>query len=507
MPNPISRRDFLKLAALLPVARYAPALTPVLNGDHAKKNILVILFDAWSAHHLPFQGYPRTTTPYLNTLLDEAIIYHNHISAANFTTPGTASLLTGTYSWTHRAFNHDVPASHLIRNNLFNAFGSQYHRIGYSHNPLAAHIVHRFIDDLETYLPTQELYLTNFWIDNLFTNDNDIAFLSNFINFEQQSNWNSLFLSEIYKLLVSRKREAAAAPYQDDFPTGLPHITRNNYYILEDGIDWLINNLEDLPQPFVAYFHFLPPHQPYNTKTQFYGRYKDDGREFPEKPYHVLGNYENRDKTVLRRQEYDEYIPYVDEEFYRFFTYLQNSGLAETTRLVLTSDHGEMFERGLIGHTTKLLFEPVVKVPLLLFDPDNRGRQDITTRTSSLDILPTLLHLNGEPIPDWAEGQVLPPFGEQTAGDDRPIYAVQAKDTPKFQPIETGSISLYQGAYKLTNYFGYPELEGEELYELYHLEDDPEELDNLFDARPAVGKPMAEALKAKLEEVNRPYRS
>ena len=476
MPAKFSRRDFLKLASLLPMVRIAPALSPVLQTSSQKKNILMVLFDAWSAHHLPFQGYPRTTTPYLNSLLDDAIIYHNHISAANFTTPGTASLLTGTYSWTHRAFNHDVPASQVIRNNLFNAFGSQYHRIGYSHNPLAAHIVHRFMDDLETYIPTQELYLTQFWIDNLFPNDRDISFLSNFIAFEQQSNWNSLFLSEIYKLLISRKREAAAAAYAEEFPTGLPRITRDNYYILEDGIDWLIQNLEDLPQPFVAYFHFLPPHQPYKTTKKFFGRYKDDGREFPEKPYHILGNYEDREKTVVRRQEYDEYIPYVDEEFHRFFTYFQRSGLAENTRLVLTSDHGEMFERGLIGHTTKLLFEPVVKVPMLLFDSDFPGRQDITTRTSSLDVLPTLLHLNGEPVPDWAEGQVLPPFASRPAGDDRQIYSVQAKDTPKLQPIESGSVSIYQGDYKLTRYFGYDALEGEELYELYHLEDDPGEL-------------------------------
>ncbi|MGD2027644.1 MAG: sulfatase-like hydrolase/transferase [Anaerolineales bacterium] len=506
MPAKFSRRDFLKLASLLPMVRIAPALSPVLQTSPQKKNILMVLFDAWSAHHLPFQGYPRTTTPFLNGLLDDAIIYHNHISAANFTTPGTASLLTGTYSWTHRAFNHDVPASQVARKNLFNAFGSQYHRIGYSHNPLAAHIVHRFMDDLETYIPTQELYLTQFWIDNLFPNDRDISFLSNFITFEQQSNWNSLFLSEVYKLLISRKREAAAATYADEFPTGLPRITRDNYYILEDGIDWLIQNLEDLPQPFVAYFHFLPPHQPYNTTKKFYGRYKDDGREFPEKPYHILGNQEDREKTVVRRQEYDEYIPYVDEEFHRFYTYFQDSRLAENTRLVLTSDHGEMFERGLIGHTTKLLFEPVVKVPFLLFDSDFPGRQDITTRTSSLDVLPTLLHLNGESVPGWAKGQVLPPFASPPPGDDRQIYSVQAKDTPKYQPIESGSVSIYQGDYKLTRYFGYDELEGEELYELYHLEDDPGELDNLFDTLPEVANPLVQALKAKLEEVNRPYR-
>ena len=74
-----------------------------------------VVFDAWSAYHLPFLGYPRNTTPYLNTLLDQAVVYHNHISAGNYTTPGTASLLTSSYSWTHRAFNHDVPADQVTQ--------------------------------------------------------------------------------------------------------------------------------------------------------------------------------------------------------------------------------------------------------------------------------------------------------------------------------------------------------------------------------------------------------
>jgi len=510
MSSELSRRSFLKLLSILPLAHYVPALDfPFQNLSASaagqKKNILVLVFDAWSAYHLPFLGYPRNTTPHLNTLLDKSVVYHDHISAGNYTTPGTASLLTSSYSWTHRAFNHDVPANQVISNNIFNAFGSQYHRIGYSHNSLAAHIIHSFLDDLETYIPTQDLYLTNQWVDQLFPNDNDISFLSNFIAFEQETNWNSLFLSEIYKLLIYRTREAAAAQIADKFPEGPPYITRNNYYILEDGIDWLINNLNNLPQPFVAYFHFLPPHQPYNTRKEFLGMFAEDNKAFLTKGDHILSEHDGEEKTLNRRAEYDEYIPYVDAEFFRLFTFLQASGLAENTRLALTSDHGEMFERGQIGHTTKLLSNPVVRVPLVLFDPDFTGRQDITTRTSSLDVLPTLLHLNGEPLPDWLEGQVLPPFSTDAGSSERQIFTIQAKGTPKYGPIETGSIAMYQGTYKLIYYFGYKDLKGEDLYELYKIDEDPEELEDLYLSQPSVARQMVDALHAKLNEVNLPY--
>ena len=103
----MNRRQFLKLSSLasflsLPLHVQPPRL-PISNPD--ARNILIVVFDAFSAKNIPFYGYPRNTTPNLNKLLDKAIVYHNHYAAGNYTTPGTASLLTGAYPWTHRAIN------------------------------------------------------------------------------------------------------------------------------------------------------------------------------------------------------------------------------------------------------------------------------------------------------------------------------------------------------------------------------------------------------------------
>src|SRR5512142_855069 len=103
-----SRRDFLKLAALAPVAW---SLAPLLEGQRrphvagdGKPNIIVLVFDAWSAHDIPLYGYERNTVPNVVRFADQATVYHNHYTAGTFTVPGTASLLTGLLPWTHRAF-------------------------------------------------------------------------------------------------------------------------------------------------------------------------------------------------------------------------------------------------------------------------------------------------------------------------------------------------------------------------------------------------------------------
>src|SRR5262245_3743808 len=104
----ISRRNFMQLSAL--AAGSAWGVSQLLSQhrllDIGKPNILIFVFDAMSARHLSLCGYPRRTTPNLEKFAERASVYHTHFSASNFTTSGTASMLTGLYPWTHRAINY-----------------------------------------------------------------------------------------------------------------------------------------------------------------------------------------------------------------------------------------------------------------------------------------------------------------------------------------------------------------------------------------------------------------
>ena len=102
--------------------------------------------------------------------------------------------------------------------------------------------------------------------------------------------------------------------------------------------------------------------------------------------------------------------------------------------VVITSDHGEMFERGVSGHTTPLIFNPLVHVPLVISTPGQTERVDVHANTSCTDILPTLAHLTGNPVPGWVEGELLPGLGGEE-NRQRGVYVVDAKENSAFAPL------------------------------------------------------------------------
>ncbi len=119
MKRLITRRDFLKLSGLLPLSLATPHFVTSVDAQQKQQNVLIIVFDAFSAHNMSLLGYQRDTTPNLSRLAERAVVYHNHYAGANFTTPGTASLLTGTLSWTHRAFQVGAPVGELFEERNF----------------------------------------------------------------------------------------------------------------------------------------------------------------------------------------------------------------------------------------------------------------------------------------------------------------------------------------------------------------------------------------------------
>ena len=173
---------------------------------------------------------------------------------------------------------------------------------------------------------------------------------------------------------------------------------------------------------------------------------------------------------------------------------------------MLTSDHGEMFERGIEGHRTPVLYESVVRVPLLIFEPGRKSRADVYNNTSAADLLPTLLHVTDQKPAGWTEGIVLPPFASQKPDPERSVFVVQAEKSEQHRPLTIATIAIRKGDYKLMYFYGYEELgPGGERIELYNLKDDPEELNDLYDVEKEIAGELLNELKAKLEEMNAPY--
>jgi arylsulfatase A-like enzyme len=502
-----SRRDFLKLASLLSLSAVAPSFMKDMQATRqaqpGKKNVLVIVFDAFSAYHISLYGYGRKTTPNIARLVERAVVYHNHFAGGSFTTPGTASLLTGVYPWKHRAFRYfDIVSDDFANKTIFHAF-DDYYRIVYSHNSIVTALLDQFSANLEEYIPLDQFVLTNEdLIQSLFRNDNDIATVSWLRAMNKEEGYSySLLLSDIYKRYLQSKIKK----YLRFFPRGLPRIKPGEFFLLEDAVNGVGKRLIDVPKPFLGYFHFFPPHFPYRTHQDFYNFFENDHLPWINKPEDVFAR--NAAPQLLMRscKEYDEFILYVDREFGKFMDRLESSGLLDDTWLVLTSDHGELFERGILGHSTEVLYQPVVRIPLIIFEPGRKTRSDVYAKTSAVDVLPTLLHVTGGQLPDWTDGVVLPPFAVNAPDSKRNIYVMDAKHNKQQSPITEGTLMLVKAQYKIMYFFGYEKLNGNERAELYDIESDPEELIDLSISEPQITAALLGELKAKLADVNKPY--
>jgi arylsulfatase A-like enzyme len=511
MKEPITRRDFLKLAGVLPLSFTAPNLVNSLSSIQQTvkpENVIIVVLDAFSASNISLYGYQRETTPNLARLAERAIVYHHHYAGGNFTTSGTAALLTGTLPWTNRAF---LPGGTVeegfVNKTIFSAF-QNYYRLAYSHNGWANILLKQFRRDLDNYIAQHKFFLTSErFLSALFGNDEDIASVSwlRITKKEEEKYAYSLYLSHLYELYRERYWKSKIADLDPLYPRGVPGYGTDNF-LLEQAIDAIADLLITTPQPFLGYFHFMPPHAPYKTHRDFYKYFSEDGYEPMVKPLNPFSTIDDPSILAGKRTSYDEFILYADREFGRFIDNLESIGLLENTWVVLTSDHGEMFERGLEGHGWPVLYQPVIRVPLMIFEPGQRTRRDVHVNTSSVDLLPTLLHVTGQKQMDWFDGKVLPPFGKARLDPDQSHYVIEAsKNKKKSAPLTTATVALIKGSYKLTYSFGYTELAGVEGVELYDIEKDPEELNDLYAIKRETAGELLGELKAKLTEMDEPY--
>jgi arylsulfatase A-like enzyme len=464
-------------------------------------NVIILVFDAWSANHVQFYGYPRRTMPNLERFIEKATVFHNHYSAGTFTIPGTASLLTGLYPWTHRALSlgsGGITETHLDHQ-AFAVFSDTHSTLAYSQNKFADILLFQCEQFLDTHLKSGEFNLEHRFVYNSvpLENDSRVAFasLENNLLLDGSERASSLIINPLFRLWKMNAAQDNDIQFASEYPLGLPDHTEQ--FLISEIVDGAIHKLQGLEEPGFVYFHFYPPHENYRPTKRFHEMFSD-GWQPPEKPVHRLSWGKIPYPTLNElNQDYDEYIASWDTEVSRLFQYLQDSGLLERSYVIVTADHGELNERGERGHFTPMIFDPLIHVPLAVFQPGQNQRQDVYTATSSVDVLPTLAQLLGKPVPAWTEGELLPGLGGEESLE-RSIYSMDAKTNASFAPLTKTSISLMKHRHRLT-YYGYPD-DGQ--FEFYNLEEDSEELHDLYPSQPSLARLMKEELLQKLYEVN-----
>ncbi len=218
------------------------------------------------------------------------------------------------------------------------------------------------------------------------------------------------------------------------------------------------------PPPFFCWVHLYDPHAPYEPPAPFSERFAGD-------PY---------------RGE----IAYSDEIVGRLLAELERRGLAQDTLVVAAGDHGEGFgEHGESGHGI-FCYEESLRVPLILHQPRLLAAGRVIRGPLGLvDVMPTLLELLRLPAPAGMQGRSF--AASLRGGKDPESRALYFESLYGLEEMGWAPLSgILSGRLK---YIALPRPE------LYDLQADPAERENLFLKRNAQAKALARELDAYLE--------
>ncbi len=196
--------------------------------------------------------------------------------------------------------------------------------------------------------------------------------------------------------------------------------------------------------------------------------------------------------THRAQANYYAMIAQIDDQFARVLDVLDETGQRENTVIIFTSDHGEALgDHGLIQKGCRF-YEGLVRVPLIFSWPGH-FQADVKSNAlvELLDMTATIVELAGLDQPEYMQGKSLTPILRGDASPDHFRDSVRCEYFDALDPYFTGGTgtfaTMYRNRrYKLSVYHGH------HLGELYDLENDPWEFENLWD------DPRHESLKAEL---------
>ncbi len=347
-------RDRLEIADPAPFTADVPEVR-VLREAAADANLVICVIDAARADHVGCYGYPRDTTPNIDRIAQESLVFERHFAQYATTKPSTASLFTSQHADTHLAYESRplLEGTFTLAKGLA---GNGFATVMFSSNPNAAPATGLGLDFQEVYDQTDVEPLVDGW---------------------------------------------------EEFTLPQPLLS-----LIES---WLQKNAR---RRFFAYIHFDPPHQPYlqpDEMTQMLAgqrppTFVPGHFEFP------VGDRELLAKSLHPPLPewidlYDANLRFADWAVGELVRLLREADVFERTVLVVSADHGEAFgEHGYLWHE-RGVYDELVQVPLVLRLPGGAGAGEVAGLTQTIDLLPTMFDLFEVSYPrDGIQGTSLLPL-------------------------------------------------------------------------------------------------
>lgn len=414
-----------------------------------KPNVVFVLADQWRADALGYAGNSQVRTPHIDRLAAESINFTHAVAGIPVCCPARACLLTGQYALTHGVFVNDVHLSGDVWS-IADAFAEGGYNTGYIGK---WHVDGR---GRSAYIPPWDRKGFDYWKALECTHTyNDSKYYAG--DSEEQLTW------EGYDAIA---QTADAQEYIRGHANG--------------------------DKPFFLFLSWGPPHAPYETAPERYRQmYRaDDIQLRPNVP----------EGMAAQAREwlagYYAHCTALDDCVGDLLATLEETGSAEDTVFVFTSDHGDML--GSQGQTKKQRpWDESIRVPFLLRYPGKFGREgrQHPGLLDTVDLMPTLLSLCGLPIPWSVEGLDFAPYlesGEDPSGGAALIQCIHPFG--QFASVDGGR--AYRGI-RTRRYTYVRTLDGPWL--LYDNEADPYQMTNLAGKREHAA--LQRSLDARLQRM------
>ena len=400
-------------------------------------NIILIVWDTVRADHLSLYGYSRQTTPFLDQLAENSVVFERAYAPSPWTLSSHASFFTGLYSSEH----------HYIQ----------------GHNRLTA-----------DYTTLAEKLKENGYVTLAYSNNQGI---------NRSSGLNQGF---------DRFVECPQMGFFTGELLDWSWLRIHNPKLLQDSGTEMTNRLLDLwlerlsrqKAPFFIFINYMEAHLPYPSVEEAFHFITDPVRA--RKINLEIINRNNWNNYICQivsnevRTEivnlYDGTIYYSDKKLSQFYSKLEKTNLLNNTILIVLSDHGELLgEHRLFGHGF-FLYEPLLRVPFLIYYP-RLVKPTRVKKMVSLTVLPKVIFsLSNNRIPEEmldSEAEAEPIFAEASLG--RIELAGLKKACPNrfdINELDRYQKAVIQWPYKLI-------WDSTDQDELYNIVQDQEELVNL----------------------------
>lgn len=445
--------------------------------------VILVSLDTVRADHLSLYGYDRFTSPILDMLALEGVVFEDASAAAPWTLPSHASMLTGLYPQKHGVVTMADSLADEIP-----TLASTLAAEGY----LTAAVVN------STWLTQQKYRLTRDFAKYLFVEESPERRSPNTWVSDQAIEW--LREPRVEPMFLFMHYYDVHSDYASE--PAFEKIFVRPYAGPADGTSWQLT-ASTLEEKYVEMCqkNFDP------AKCRF-------GREdSPNVVDDSLARIEFGKADVEHIIDlYDAGIRQMDTEFGRFIGLLRKNGLLDDAVLIVTSDHGEEFmEHGRLEHFLPT-YQELLHVPLVVLGPGVPKGVRVTAPVSLVDLAPTILGLLHVDSPVVLDGRSLEPLWWEaasrspedliekpsTAFQNRYLYGEASGGLTYDMMLDKGLFPIYRsvrkGRYKLIHE------SKQDRYALYDLERDRLEQVDISTEQPEVAAALRATLLQRYEE-------